>query len=93
MNVCVRAFTFSDLSQNIHSAPAGYDTALFIICKLYQTCVKIVIFLRPHLTHPGEILSSKKLRNDNPKQFIQTRVKAFLIEYGKQREPSQGSPL
>lgn len=55
MNMCLHqsAVTFSDLSWNIHSAGAGYDTALFIICKLYQTHMKIVIFLRHHLTHPG----------------------------------------
>lgn len=55
MNVCLHqsAVTFSDLSQGIHSARAGYGMALFIICKLYQTQMKTVIFLRHHLTHPG----------------------------------------
>lgn len=55
MNVCLHqsAVTFSDLLRKIHSAGAGYDTALFIICKLYQTHMKIGRFLRHHLTHPG----------------------------------------
>lgn len=74
------AVTFCDLSSNIHSTRAGYDAALFIISKLYQTHMKTVIFLRHHLPHPGEILSSQKLRNDNSKQFIHVHLKTGLFD-------------
>lgn len=50
------AVTFSDLSQNIHSAHAGYDMALFIICKLSKPHVNSHISQTP--SYPPRLDSS-----------------------------------
>lgn len=85
MCVCTKVQSLLLIYGSAFALPAPLDTALFIIYKLCQSRMRMVMFL----IHQGSVLSSQKPRNDN----WDSKNGPFLIEYGKQREPSQDDPL
>lgn len=81
MCVCTKVQSLLVIYGSTFALPVLLDTTLFIIYKLYQTRIKMVIFL----IHQGSVLASQKPPNDNSV--------SILIEYGKQGHPSQDDPL
>lgn len=85
MCVCTKVQSLLVIYGCMFALLVPVDMAVFIIYQLYQTHVKMIIFL----IHQGSVLSSQKPPNDNSV----SKNGPFLIEYGKQGHPSQDDPL